>query len=249
MKKIKKGNFIFYYTDYEKDNIEILFSCLQKEFYNQVKFWNFIPSRDIDVEIYPTQEKHFERIKPILKLMGHNDLLKKGIPDWATAEGGRFGIIMLSFQEWLDTQRKKYILYYTLKHELTHVFQDLILFDNEISYKKSLDIPHWLSEGLASYIPEMHKIKKKNIKHRFKNRKLLSFIELEKFWFNLEGDENLIYSEAKYIVVYLRYFYGINKVVSIFKQFTPKKKFDTLFISIIGKNISNFEKEVLNYLS
>ncbi len=168
---------------------------------------------------------NWERNTPkiiILKNRKEIDNLKgKKTPNWVVGWADKSNIYLLDKKNYEKESSHKYskeTYFRLLKHELSH------LFFNVISQSDTMNQFIWLNEGVAGYLSEQYKEKKRPKK-------------FEKFLDQYSNWKGNAYNESTYAVKILGDKFGDEKLLTLIKslsQIKSKKNFENLFKRIYG---------------
>lgn len=125
-----------------------------------------------------------------------------------------------------------------LIHELTHVAM-------RQNIENSSALPLWFMEGMASYVSE--EFAGQNLQNLGTNEYIpLEKLETKQEWSLLRRKE-LAYLESYSVFEFIEAKYGQNKIKEIVNSLYRGKALKQTFISVLGDDLSKFEKDWLNY--
>jgi hypothetical protein len=140
-----------------------------------------------------------------------------------------------------------YEFHHVLVHELTHIFQYKLFYQDQLSSILSLvpafTIPLWVMEGSAEFLSEHTSLEADNfIQDLVISGRLLTIDQLN-------GDESyLVYKEGQAVFLFIEDRYGRKKVFEFFHTLKLKKNFDEAVRSTFGLATNDFSNRFTDWL-
>lgn len=172
----------------------------------------------------------------------YEKLLGRKTAEWeiGNSNSNRKSILLLDPEQWIkDAPMHKLEEFpLTIKHELTHIYTDMLSNNNSL--------PMWLIEGLAGTLSGQYKTAKiKYIEDNF-----CSKLDTPHNW-NQRSNHGA-YSISYLFTNYLLEKYGFEKIKSLIQSsllYYSYNRFNEIIINVFGKNLFELEQDFLNSLN
>lgn len=217
---------IKYNLTIDQSIMNVVLESVDRDYQELAGRFSFHPKSKIIVKIYPNPKMYH---------------LASSVPWWfrggiADVRGYKMLLAAPTGSRNLEKFRE------TIKHEMTHIFTNLITYGN---------LPHWIGEGLAMYEASQWDIdKERTLRLAVLDKGLLTLEELRRPFRGFKTPQKIVlaYAESYSAVEFMFNMYGRDKVLQILKGFSRGQNFDEAAKSVLGISAKQFEKEWLDFI-